>query len=112
MDFMVDFGIDIHILLQKSESHVRSSLGQGVPGWLTSVLQIKLWWFSLFFRQIQPTTAWEKFKPIIDLFKTRENRFEVIFTSDLKMLTWKPISIEAIKVFNTSLNQPWAEGKR
>ena len=32
MDFMVDFGIDIHIPLQKIESHVRSSLRQGVPG--------------------------------------------------------------------------------
>ena len=42
MDFMVDFGIDIHILLKKFESHVRSSLWQGIPGWLTSVLKIKL----------------------------------------------------------------------
>ena len=42
MDFMVDFGIYNHIPLQKSESHVRSSLRQGVPGWLPSVLQIKL----------------------------------------------------------------------
>ena len=40
IDFMVDFGIDIHIPLQKNESHVRSSLQQGVPGWLTSVLEI------------------------------------------------------------------------
>ena len=31
--------------------------------------------------------------------------FEVICTSDLEMVTWKPISIEAIKVFITSLNQ-------
>ena len=36
MDFMVDFGIYIHIPLPKSESHVHSSLRQGVLGWLTS----------------------------------------------------------------------------
>ena len=32
MDFMVDFGIDIHILLPKNESHVRNLLRQGSLG--------------------------------------------------------------------------------
>ena len=32
-------------------------------------------------------------------------KFEVICTSDLEMVTWKPISIEAVKVIITSLNQ-------
>ena len=41
MDFTVDFGRDIHI------PHMHSSLRQEVPGWLTSVLQTKFWWFSL-----------------------------------------------------------------
>ena len=58
MDFMVDFGIDIPIPLKKIESHIRSSLLQGVPGWLTSVLL--------------ESTASEKFKSIIDLFKISE----------------------------------------
>ena len=48
MNFMVDFGIYIHILLEKFDSHVRSLLWQGVPGWFTSVWQIKFWWFSFF----------------------------------------------------------------
>ena len=50
IDFMVDFGIYIHIPLKKIELYVRSLLWQGVPGWLTSVLQIKLWWFSFFLK--------------------------------------------------------------
>ena len=49
----------------------------------------------------------EKFKSMIDLIKTREKK--VICTSDLVMATWKPISIEAIKAFLTSLNQLWAQ---
>ena len=48
MDIMVDFGIDIHIPLQKNESHVRSSLLQGVPEWLTSVLEMKFWLIYFF----------------------------------------------------------------
>ena len=32
MDFKIDFGIDIHIVLKKIESHMRSLLLQGVPG--------------------------------------------------------------------------------
>ena len=32
-----------------------------------------------------------------------EKSLETICTSDLEMVTWKPISIEAIKVFITSL---------
>ena len=31
--------------------------------------------------------------------------FEVIYTSDLEIVTWKSIFIEEIKVFITSLNQ-------
>ena len=34
--------------MAKKESHLRSSLQQGVPGWLTCVLEIKILWFSFF----------------------------------------------------------------
>ena len=78
MDFMEDFGIDIHIPLKKFESHMRSLLQQGVPGWLTSVLQIQFWKVSFFKSQTLTTTAWDKFKFIIDLFYTSKKRFEVI----------------------------------
>ena len=107
--FMVDFGIYNHIPLQKSESHVRSLLRQGVPGWLANVLQINFWWFSFFLKpKLDHHSPWKveiHSWPILDKGK----RFEVICTKDLEMVTWKPILIEAIKVFITSLNQLWAE---